>query len=74
MLKLTTDPDEVQILRETLIMMIQARTLKDEGLPTTAIARRLGLHRQTVAKYLEQLEAGEGATYAPTPRTHLIDP
>lgn len=50
MLKLTTDPNEVQILRETLVMMRQARRLKDEGLPTTAIERCLGLHRQTVAK------------------------
>lgn len=74
MLKLTTDPNEVQILRETLIMMIQARTLKDEGLPTTAIARRLGLHRQTVAKYLAQREAGHDAGLASTPRTHVIDP
>lgn len=54
--------------------MIRARTLKDEGLPTTAIARRLGLHRQTVAKYLQQVEDGDGAVGTPPPRTHLLDP
>ncbi len=75
MLKLTTDPNEVQILRETLRLMIQARTLKDEGLPVTAIARRLGLHRQTVAKYLAQLEeAGAMTDSLPAPRPHRIDP
>lgn len=72
MLNRTTDPNEVQILRETLLMMRQARTLKNEGLPTTAIARRLGLHRHTVAKYLAQGDTAAGQ--GPAPRAHLIDP
>lgn len=43
-------------MRETLRLMIQVDGLKREGLTAQAIAERTGLHRQTVAKYLAQLE------------------
>jgi transposase len=36
--------------------MIQVLTLKSEGLSNCAIANRLGIHRQTVAKYLKLSE------------------
>jgi transposase len=60
--------------------MIQVRTLKDEGLTQTAIAERLGLHRQTVARYLERMEQAENSgqpieTIAcRAARVHAIDP
>lgn len=35
--------------------MIQVQLLKDEGLSQTAIAERLGIHRETVARYLKKI-------------------
>lgn len=43
-------------MRETLESMIQVQTLKNEGLSNSAIARKVGLHRQTVARYLAVME------------------
>lgn len=36
--------------------MIQVETLKNEGLSNIAIARHLGIHRETVARYLSKVE------------------
>jgi hypothetical protein len=74
-LKLTTAPNEVPILRETLMLRRQACTRKDEGLPVTAMVRRLDRHRQTLAKYWAQREeAGEMTQRMPAPRAHRLDP
>ncbi len=67
-------------MRETLMTMIQVRTLKNEGLSQTAIAQRLGLHRQTVARYLERMDQAEEAgqpletVACRAARDHAIDP
>ena len=43
-------------MRETLTTMIQVEKLKNEGLSNAAIARDLGIHRETVASYLSRVE------------------
>ncbi|AEJ38699.1 hypothetical protein TPY_0498 [Sulfobacillus acidophilus TPY] len=54
--------------------------MKDEGLSQTAIAERLGLHRQTVARYLERMDQAQKSGYpletvaCRTARAHAIDP
>lgn len=45
-------------MQKTYTSMIQVQTLKSEGLSNSVIARKVGLHRETVAKYLKILEVG----------------
>ena len=68
-------------MRKTYKTMIQILTLKSEGLSNTAIANRLGLHRQTVAKYLQYSkqvrDSGqplEELLQQPIRRQRMIDP
>lgn len=43
-------------MKDAFTTMIQLETLKSEGLKNTQIAKRLNIHRETVAKYLKLLE------------------
>ena len=67
-------------MRETLKTMIQVQTLKNEGLTNKAIGERLGIHRQTVGKYLGQMQQvrlqGREMDYTASHRVRprLIDP
>lgn len=39
---------------------LAVRPLHDEGVPKKAIARKLGLDRRTVRKYIKRIERGDG--------------
>lgn len=68
-------------MKGTYETMIQLQTYKNEGLSNIAIAKRLGLHRETVAKYLRILEEAretgvklESLFVKKTTRSRMIDP
>jgi DNA-binding CsgD family transcriptional regulator len=48
-------------MQKTYTIMIQVNTLKSEGLNNTDIAKRVGIHRETVAKYLKIIEKAREA-------------
>ena len=57
----------------TLRMIVAVHDLKRQGLSISAIARRTGLDRKTIRKYLEQ--GLEVPSYSPrAPRVRLIEP